>query len=330
MDAGSWISIRADTEATESHANTSALSPMGREAVLTPVTWNEGGWPVFSQVRGTMTSWALPPPAHDIPGSGPFNGQPDNIDFPPSSTIPSHFLFNRHPSTSFFEISPPGHPNKLQVIPSPTNLTGILDSSSSTLSGQEGQAFVGRLQEHTFFTFSVDLSFHPQGPGQEAGITAFLTQANHISLSIASPRSPAGKHYGPHLGSEIHFSIETTGTVNSSIPSSTATFPVPATWPRGPIRLQIHTSNATEFVFSAIPVANLNAQKITGSISALVVSGGSGPFTGTVLGVYATCNGHLKEDGGCAKNGKAYFSRWRYKGAAQQIDHSKWVPVLEA
>lgn len=329
MDAGSWISIRADTHATGPYANTSALSPMGREAVLTPVTWNGGGWPVFSQVRGTMTGWALPSPAHDIPGSGPFNGDPDDIEFPPNSTIPSHFIVNRYPSVSFFEVSPPGHLNKLQVTPSPTNLTGILDGSSPTLSGQEGQAFIGRLQEHTLFTFSVDLLFDPQGPGQEAGITAFLTQANHISLSIASPRFLAAKQYGPHLSSEIRFSIETTGTVNSSIPSSTATFPIPATWPRGPIRLQIHTSNATEFVFSVVPVANLNAQKITGSTSALVVSGGSGPFTGTVLGVYATCNGHQEEDRGCAKNGKAYFSRWRYQGAAQQIYHSEWVPVLE-
>lgn len=136
-------------------------------------------WPVFSQVRGTMTGWALPSPQHNIPGTGPFNGHPDNIDFPRNSTIPSHFLVNRYSSTSLFRISPPGHPNKLQVNPSPTNLTGILDGSSPTLSGQEGQAFIGRLQEHTFFTFSVDLPFNPQGPGQEAGITAFLTQANH-------------------------------------------------------------------------------------------------------------------------------------------------------
>lgn len=313
MDSSSWISIRTNTHATEPHANTSALSPMGREAVLTPFTWNEGEWPVFSQVRGTMTGWALPSPQHNIPGTGPFNGQPDNIDFPRNSTIPSHFLVNRYSSTSLFRISPPGHPNKLQVNPSPANLTGILDGSSPTLSGQEGQAFIGRLQEHTFFTFSVDLPFNPQDPGQEVGITAFLTQANHVSLSIAPP---SAKNYGPPLGSEIHFSIETTGTINSSIPSSTATFPVPATWPRGPIRLQIHTSNATEFVFSAIPVANLNAQKITGSVSTLVVSGRSGPFTGTVLGVYPTCNEHHEEDRGCAKNRKAYFSRWRYQGAA--------------
>lgn len=300
---------------------------MGREAVLTPVTWNKGDWPVFSQVRGTMSGWALPPSARQIPGAGHFNGEPDDIDFLPNSAFPPHFLFNRYPSTSSFVVSPPRHPNKLRITPSSTNLTGILDGSSPTLSGQEGQSFVGRLQEHTLFTFSVDLSFNPQAPDQEAGITAFLTQANHISLSIALPRSLAPRQYGPQLRPELRFGIETTGTVNSSIPSSTTTFPIPATWPRGPTRLQIHTSNATSFVFSAFPVANPNAQRIIGSASALVVSGGSGPFTGNLLGVYATCNGGAEDIKECGKGGEAYFSRWRYHGAAQQIDHSEWVPV---
>lgn len=316
------------TYATEKRADISFPSPMGREAVLAPVTWSKGDWPVFTQIRGTMTGWALPPPTHHIPGSGPFNGDPDNIDFSPNSAIPSHFLFNRYPSNSAFLVSPPGYPNKIRVTPSPTNLTGILDSSSPALSGQEGQSFVGRLQEHTFFTFSVDLSFDPRKPGQEAGIAAFLTQANHISLSIAFPRSLAPQQHGPQFGPEIRFSIETTGTVNSSIPSSTTIFPIPATWPRGPVRLQIHTSNATEFIFSAFPVANPNAQKITGSASALVVSGGSGPFTGNLIGIYATCNGELEEDDECAEGGEAYFARWKYHGVAQQIDHNEWVPVF--
>lgn len=300
---------------------------MGREAVLTPVTWNQGDWPVFSQIRGSMTGWALPPSAQSITGSGPWNGDPDNIEFPPNSAIPPHFMFNRYPSETSFVVSPPGYPNKLKITPSPTNLTGVLDGSSPALSGQEGQSFVGRLQEHTFFTFSVDLTFDPQTSAQEAGITAFLTQANHISLSIASQKALPIQQFGPQPDLEFRFSIETTGTVNSTIASSTTTFPVPATWPRGPIRLQIHTTKATQFVFSAFPVANPNARKIMGSASAQVVSGGSGPFTGNVLGVYATCNGVVTEENKCAKGGEAYFSRWRYNGAAQQIGYNEWVPV---
>jgi hypothetical protein len=198
------------------------------------------------------------------------------------------------------------------------------------LSGKEGQSFVGRLQEHTLFTFSVDLLFDPRTPGQEAGITTFLTQANHISLSIAIPESLSTKQSGPQLRPEFRFSVETTGTINSTILSSTTTIPIPATWPRGPTRLQIHTLNATNFIFSACPAANPNARKIIGSASALVVSGGSGPFTGNVLGVYATCNGEVGEESACANGGEAYFSRWRYSGTAQQIGYSEWVPVAGA
>lgn len=299
---------------------------MGREAFLGPVTWKDE-WPVFSQIRGTMSGYPLPPSAHYTAGSGPFNGESDNINFPPGSDILPHFMFNRYPSESSFVISPRGHRNTLKIKPSPTNLTGILDGSFPALSGQQGQSFVGRLQEHTFFTFSVDLTFDPRSSGQEAGITAFLTQANHISLSIASPESLASRHHGPNLNSELRFSIETTGTVNSSIPSSTTTFPIPSTWPRGPIRLQVHTANTTEFVFSAFPVANLNAEKVTALASALVVSGGSGPFTGNLLGVFATCNGVTGEANECTKGGEAYFGRWRYRGAAQQVNFDEWVPV---
>lgn len=271
-----------------------------------------------------MSGWTLPPSAHYTAGSGPFNGESDSIDFIPGSKIPPHFIFNRYPSESSFVISPRGYQNKLQIKPSPTNLTGILDGSYPALSGQEGQSFICRLQEHTFFTFSVDLTFDPKSPGQEAGITAFLTQANHISISIASPESLPSQQYGPHLNSELRFSIETTGTVNSSIPSSTTVFPIPATWPRGPLRLQIHSANATDFVFSAFPAANLNAERITTTASAVVVSGGSGPFTGNLLGVFVTCNGVTGKGKECAKGGEAYFGRWKYQGAAQQVGFSEW------
>jgi beta-xylosidase len=37
------------------------IYPIGREAVLFPVTWEEGEWPVMEPVRGEMTGWPLPP-----------------------------------------------------------------------------------------------------------------------------------------------------------------------------------------------------------------------------------------------------------------------------
>lgn len=44
--------------------------PMGRETVLSPVTWREGEWPTASPIRGEMTGWSMPPATRNIRGVG--------------------------------------------------------------------------------------------------------------------------------------------------------------------------------------------------------------------------------------------------------------------
>ena len=46
-----------------------AYHPMGRESILTPVTWNHGEWPIFDTAEGIMEGWPRPDPA-DIKGDG--------------------------------------------------------------------------------------------------------------------------------------------------------------------------------------------------------------------------------------------------------------------
>lgn len=299
---------------------------MGREAVLSPVRWDEGEWPVFTQIQGMMNGWDLPPASRDVPGIGPFNGDPDYIDFAPGTSIPPHFYFNRYPVMENYAISPDGHPNTLRLTPSRANLTGVLTQPlDPVLSGQRGISFLGRVQEHTFFSFSVDLDFDPSEDEQEAGVTAFLTQLNHIRLCITrSPKQRSGRD------SELHFRlrVETVGTTtNNTLPSYTETTPIPWSWPDGPISLQIQSSNSTHFTFSAAPAGDPNASIMLGQVSAFAVSGGSGPFVGNVLGVYATCNGAGHGER-CPEGGYAYFSNWRYSGAAQQVDYERFVPVM--
>lgn len=299
---------------------------MGREAVLSPVTWDEGEWPVFTPVRGVMSGWELPTTDLDVPGYGPFNGDPDVVDFAAGTAIPTHFYFNRYPNVDDFAVSPEGHPNTLRITPSRANLTGVqTEPIDEQLSGEKGVSFIGRVQEHTFFAFSVDLEFEPSQDGQEAGVTAFPTQLNHIDLSIVRPASPA---YGQDNGLEFCLRVETVGTiVNNTLPSYTQATAVPSGWPSGPVRLQIETTNATHFEFSAAPASNSNARIVLGQVSAFAVSGGSGPFVGNVLGVYATCNGAGSGES-CPEGGEAYFSRWRYSGAAQQVVYDHFVPVV--
>ena len=43
---------------------------MGRETVMTAVTWKEGKFPVWTPVSGKMSGWAMPATQKDIKGSG--------------------------------------------------------------------------------------------------------------------------------------------------------------------------------------------------------------------------------------------------------------------
>nr|OQO22464.1 hypothetical protein B0A51_11606 [Rachicladosporium sp. CCFEE 5018] len=302
------------------------IYPMGREAGLVPVTWNEGEWPIFSQFRGIMNGWELPQYSRAIPGRGNFVQDPDVYDFQSGGPIPRNLLFWRFPEDGKFTVSPRGHRNTLQISPSRANLTGMPLSTDKSLTGKTGLSFISRRQTHTLFSFSVDLTFNPSQPYQEAGISSFLTQLNHIDLGIS--RSNASSGYGHHSspsGLEFRFRIETAGTINSTIPSSTTITPVPAAWSHGPIRLSVGTANATHFLFSAAPASNPNTRIVLGYASALVVSGGSGPFTGNLLGAYATCTGAGGNSTGCPSGGEAYVGRWRYTGWAQQVDKGEWA-----
>ena len=45
--------------------------PMGRETILTNVTWEKGSWPVFhNPLQGDMRGWSLPDITTDLPGDG--------------------------------------------------------------------------------------------------------------------------------------------------------------------------------------------------------------------------------------------------------------------
>ncbi|GIZ46057.1 hypothetical protein CKM354_000919700 [Cercospora kikuchii] len=294
------------------------IYPMGRETVLYAASW-DGDWPVLDPVRGVMHGWPLPSPSQALPAIGPYTWEPETLNFAPGSSLPAGFYTWRYPpSDSTFQISPAGHENTLRILPSRANLTG--SSESPELSGLQGIAFVSRKQEHSLFTFAVDLNFNPQRPGQEAGITAFLTQQQHLDLSVRHSNS-SSRHENRQI-------VLRTYADSANLTSSLNTIPLPSSWSKSnAIRLQIHTANDSSYVFSAWPVDNANERLIVGSVSARILSGGTGPFTGTLLGAFATCNGGNGRNNTCADaGGEAYFSNWSYTGAAQKIAASEFVP----
>ncbi|PMD26966.1 glycoside hydrolase family 43 protein [Hyaloscypha hepaticicola] len=292
--------------------------PMGRETVLFPVIWNEGEWPVLQPLRGHMNGWQLPLQTRAIPGSGPFVEDPDVIDFPPGSAIPPHFLYWRFPPEDAFAVSPQGHPNTLQLRPSKSNLT-----SSAPLTTIEELSLIMRVQTDTLFSFSIDVvSFEPKLQEEEVGVTAFLTQTQHLDLGIVLlPKSNSGSEGGANLAPHLRFRVTNVPALKGDFSGSLPTIikPLPESWLNAPIRLQIDAVNETHHAFSAASSTDSWGNELIGIAPATILSGGDGEFTGTLVGVYATSNGG-------AGTTESYISRWRYQGKGQDINNGTFVP----
>lgn len=250
--------------------------PMGRETVLTPVEWGEDGWPVARAVRGVMDEDL---PNTDREGKGGYVDDPDEVDFEPRSAIPKHFVHWRYPKKDAFAVSAAdsGHANTLRLTPSVSNLTG----NASASSGEDGITFIARRQTDTLFTYSVDLQFNPKTVHEEAGVTVFLTQAQHIDLGIISLPSPSQGN--PELS--IRFRVQGRGNLKGPLPEPKTT-PIPGSWKESTIRLQIQAVNTTHYAFSASPASSSGQGQdriVLGYAEAAIVSGGTGPYTGECI-----------------------------------------------
>ena len=325
--AGNWWAIALATRSGPAWE----VYPMGRETILSPMKWEKGQWPVVDPVRG-KESGPLPPINKNIKGSGHWLTDPDVVNFAPGSSLPKHFMFWRPPKTSLFEISPKGHENTFRISPSRVNLT----ADDAFDPAKDGLGFIARRQAATVFNYSVDISFEPTGVNEEAGATIFLTQYQHIDLSIIN--LPKGtNHTG---GLSLRFRAEASGRPDLT-PPATKIVPIPASWQHNQIRLSI-AANDTGYAFSAASVLMPFNPTYMGSGSTAIVSAGTGPFTGkrcssfpggavyhdrslirsigTIMGAFNTNNGG---------NGTtpAYFSRWRYTPISQKIEENVYVPA---
>jgi beta-xylosidase len=247
------------------------IYPMGREMVLFPVEWKEGEWPVLEPVFGTMTG-PLPQTNKHIPGDGHWVDEPDVVDFAPGSDIPRHFFFWRPPKTSLFAVSPKGHPGTLQISPSPVNLSGTPDFKPA----EDGLGFIARKQSATLFNYTVDVSFKPEVEDEEAGISVFLTQFQHIDLGIVNLARSNGTNLTQAF---FRLQVEASGKPDITVPE-TVTVPVPKAWQSDKILLSVSAVSDSLYVFGAAPASRPGEYREIGSASALIVSGGTGPFTG--------------------------------------------------
>ncbi|KAL4863078.1 hypothetical protein BDV12DRAFT_206834 [Aspergillus spectabilis] len=288
--------------------------PMGRETILTPATWEEGGWPVLKQVEGVMRGPV--PPRQRV--DNPIN-KPEHLTFSPRSDIPNQLMYWRYPDEESYVVSPKGHPNTLRLTPS--NYGPSYNASSTT----DPITFIARRQTDTLFSFSVDLEFNPKSSHVEAGISVFITQEQHIDLSIVHT---SGSHKKP----QGFIQLQVTGRGNYDGPLSNITTEIPRDWAGKKLSLTIEALDDEKYRFSASLSSRPSRKIYIGSVDNRVVSGDTGRFTGTLVGVYASRGGHAPStsNGLSGKGTKgddfAYFSNWRYKGLGQKIDHELIVP----
>ncbi|GKT56771.1 xylosidase arabinofuranosidase [Colletotrichum tofieldiae] len=257
--------------------------PMGREMVVTPVSWPEGDWPTFAPVRGRVEGWTRPL-VKDIPGDGSlFND--DVIDFEDPS-LPSHFAFWRFPNRESYAVSPAGHPGTLQLTQS---WGSIMDGVDNFTAGFDriDRTLIMRLQVDTLFEYSVDADFSPKTQGEEVGVTVFLNEVQNINLGIVmlpsntTFNSTATGRNGPRVRPHLRFRVSGGGSLNKKEIPETVVKPVPCSWAGQPIRLTIRAEDSERYSLYAASSARAKETEIKlGTAPSSLVSGGMGDFTG--------------------------------------------------
>lgn len=249
--SGNWWSVALSTRSGPGYL----YYPMGRETVLTSVTWDEGKFPVWTPISGEMSGWPMPAVDKDIGGSGPFITEGDDIDFAPGSTLPTHFTYWRYPNPESFTVSAEGHPNTLRLKPSTLNLTAL----NGNYAGPDGQTFVGRRQQNTLFTYSVNLDYAPSVLEEESGVTIFLTQNHHLDMGIVMLPASASTTTFPGINltepsnaAQLIPQVRFRGISYIPVPE-TIIAPVPTAWVGKSLSLEIKAANMTHYSFSVGP-----------------------------------------------------------------------------
>lgn len=322
--SGNYWGVALSTRSGPSYLN----YPMGRETVVTPVSWPSGSdFPVWSPISGTTSSWPLPNPdpknkkIPDGPMSGPYITSGDHITaFSNASGLPAHFTHWRFPNPLHYEVSPTEKMGTLKLNPSKLNLTGL---ENGNYAGAQGQSFVGRRQQDTLFRYAIDLDFAPEREEDEAGVSVFLTQNHHLDLGVVmlpagSGTAATGEMFPGHNSStekgkgELVPHVRFRGVSYIPVPEPVVVA-LPEKWTGKSLTLEIKAINFTHYAFSVGPAGHRSEMQMVVTASNAPVSWG---FTGTILGVYCTSNGRRENGVGAP----VYVRKWVYEGQGQFRD----------
>jgi hypothetical protein len=166
--------------------------------------------------------------------------------------------------------------------PSLLNLTAL----NGNYAGPSGQTFVGRRQQDTLFTYSVNLDYSPSVLEEEAGVSIFLTQNHHLDLGVVMLQAnsstgvfPGANATVPSDPSEIKPHFRFRGISYIAVPDDLIV-PVPDQWAGKELTLEIKASNVTHYALSAGPSDALSEMQTIIEVSNAPVSWG---FTGMLL-----------------------------------------------
>jgi alpha-N-arabinofuranosidase len=136
---------------------------LGRETFLSPVQWR-AGWPIANDGNDVQREMNGP-----LPESHPWPERPARDDFEQDELSPE-WIWRRNPIPESWSLTErPGH----------LTLHGTADALS-----EPRNVLIGRRQEDLFARGAARLDFQPEGPGDEAGIAAFMDEHYHTALGV--------------------------------------------------------------------------------------------------------------------------------------------------
>lgn len=224
---------------------------LGRETLLTPVRWDDAGWPHVGhegRLRVEMEG-----PAFATAGT---NLTPVRDDFD-DSTLGVEWNFLCSPTSTFWSLA--DRPGTLR-----------LQGSAATLDDGPPVAFVARRQAHFTCEAAAQLDFDPQADGEEAGITVWMNPHHHYDLFVTRRAGLRHVAVRRRIGSLV---------------AEVTHVPVPP----GPLTLAI-AAEPDRYTF-AVTCATGEAQTLADAEPHYLAPEVAGGFTGVCFALYTTGGG---------------------------------------